>query len=195
MASLLLTQFLWPHHLEVVRFFRDKFVPLLADDAQILEFAPGHGLYGRLAVEQKKRSQLLGVDISPVSTALAASLAEVEGCADRARYQQGDVLLGGKFLPKCDAVVAGELLEHLDQPKQLIEAVARQLSPGGLAFVTGAITAANLDHVYEFKGPEDVIALLDGTPLKLVDQLLVAPKTLRPGTKLVPRVLAMVLKR
>jgi SAM-dependent methyltransferase len=195
MASLLLTQFLWPHHLEVVRFFRNRFVPLLDDKSQILEFAPGHGFYGRLALEQKPHAQLLGVDISPVSTALAAELAKVEGYADRARYQQGDVLLGGQFLPVCNAVVAGELLEHLDQPKLLIEAVARQLTPGGLAFVTGAITAANLDHVYEFKGPEEVIALLQGTPFTLVDSLLVAPQTLRPGTKRVPRVLAMILKR
>jgi 2-polyprenyl-3-methyl-5-hydroxy-6-metoxy-1,4-benzoquinol methylase len=194
MGSLLLTQFLWPHHLEIVRYFQERFVPLLGEDCQILEMAPGHGFYGRLALERKPCAQLLGVDISPLCVSLAATLAEVEGYAGRARYQQGDALQSGKFLPHCNAIIAGELLEHLDQPRLLIEAVARQLSPGGLAFVTAAITAAAADHVHEFKDADEVFVLLEGTALKLVDSLLVSPPIIRPGTTRIPRVLAMVLK-
>lgn len=194
-AVLLLTQFLWPHHLEIVRFYSERFVPLLGDDCQILEMAPGHGLYGRLILEQKSHAQLLGMDISPFSITLATRSAEIEGLAGRARYQQGDVLHGDKFVPGCNVVIAGELLEHLDQPRLLMESISRQLIEGGLAFVTAAITAAQVDHVYEFKSEADVYALFQDLPLKLVDSLLVAPKTIRPGTTRVPRVLAMILKR
>jgi len=194
-AQLLLTQFLWPHHLEIVRFFRNKFVPQLKDNCQILEMAPGHGFYGRLILEQKPHAQLLGVDISPFAITLATKSAQVEGFADRAVYQQGDALQAGKFLPECNAVIAGELLEHLDHPKQLMEAVSRQLTVGGRAFVTAAITAAQIDHVYEFKNEAEVYALLEGLPLKLTDSLLVAPKTIRPGTIRIPRVLAMIFEK
>lgn len=194
-AVLLMTQFLWPHHLEIVRFFSNRFVPLLADDCRILEMAPGHGFYGRLVLEQKARAQLLGVDISPFSITLARWSAADEGLAGRARYQLGDVLHGDQFVPGCNVVIAGELLEHLDQPRLLMESISRQLTVGGRAFVTAAITAAQVDHVYEFKSEADVYALFQDLPLKVVDHLLVAPKTIRPGTTRVPRVLAMILQR
>lgn len=195
MSSLLLTQFLWPHHLAVVRFFRDRFVPLLNDDCQILEMAPGHGFFGRLVLEKKGWARLLGIDISPHAIDLATLLAQAEGQAGRAQYRQGDALARTPFFTECNAIIAGELLEHLDQPQLLIDAISRQLSKGGYAFITAAITAAAADHVHEFKSQEEVLELFNGTTLRLEASLLVASPTARAGTNRTPRVLAMIVRQ
>lgn len=195
MTSLLLTQFLWPHHLEIVRFFRTRFIPKLADPCEILELAPGHGFFGRMVLESKAEARLLGIDISPHAVEMARKLGDAEGYGRRAQYKQGDALSPGRFLPGCNVIIAGELLEHLDKPQLLIHAISRQLNKGGYAFITAAITAAAVDHVYEFKGQDEVFALLKDTPLKLIDSLLVFPPTHRPGTDRVPRVLAMIVQQ
>ncbi len=194
MSSLLLTQFLWPHHLKIIRFFREKFIPLLPNDSKILELAPGHGFFGRMVLENKPEARLLGIDISPRAIEMAQRLAATEPCGTRAEYRQGDALAPTQFLPDCNVIIAGELLEHLDKPQLLIGAISNQIK-GGYAFITAAITAAAADHVYEFKSQEEVFALFNGSPLKLVDSLCVFPPTVRPGTDRVPRVLAMIVKK
>ena len=74
-----------------------------------------------------------------------------------------------------DVVVAAELLEHLREPRRLVDEAARVLRPGGaiagsvpnayrlknrLAFLAGRPPDSNPTHLHMFR-PGDVLALLD----------------------------------
>jgi SAM-dependent methyltransferase len=197
MASLLLTQMLWSHHLELVKFFLTRFVDVLpAGPCMVLELAPGHGLLGRLLLERRPAAILTGLDISPTAVEMSRALASTEGLGARAIYRVGDAVNDPLCAAgKADAVIAGELLEHLDQPELLFRALGKALRPTGRAYVTAAITAANFDHVYEFRSADEVLRMASQEHLRVVDQLLALPRTVRHGATRIPQVLGMILAR
>ncbi|MGE3342187.1 MAG: trans-aconitate 2-methyltransferase [Vicinamibacterales bacterium] len=198
MESLLLTQFLWPHHLQIVRFFIDRFLPRFSatDVVKSLELAPGHGLFGRLLLEHLPKATLVAHDISPTSIAIASELAGQNAVSARTQYVVRDALdRTGRLAQEWDAVISGELMEHLDDPRLLCEAIAEQLRDDGYGFLTAAITAANLDHVYEFKGPEDVRCMVLDAGLRIEDEIVATPPTIKAKQTKVPRVQAMIIRR
>jgi SAM-dependent methyltransferase len=102
-------------------------------------------------------SELVGIDSDSDGVALARKLgfaAYVADCQDAAE-------LAALPIEPADVVVAGELIEHLDQPGALLEAVKCLVAPEGLLVITtpnaarltnfvGAITNrefVNADHV------------------------------------------------
>jgi 2-polyprenyl-3-methyl-5-hydroxy-6-metoxy-1,4-benzoquinol methylase len=194
MIVTILTQFLWPHHLSIFGFFLNEFIGKNAEGAtRIIEFAPGHGFFGRKALEAWRTATLTGIDISGEAVEISKGMAAATDVADRTRY------LTGNALDWCgepaNRVIAGELLEHLDQPQMLMNSVFNTLVPGGCAFVTAALTAAHMDHVWEFKTSEEVFEMASAAGLELRSHLEAAPLVIPKNTDKVPRVLAMVLAR
>ncbi len=71
------------------------------------------------------------------------------------RVQKRDVF----HLPedqKYDRLICGELLEHLEQPEELLAKLARLSAPGAKLFVTTAVWAANIDHIYLYSTAQEV---------------------------------------
>lgn len=198
MIGLMMTQFLWPHHLKVFEFFGKNFVEKLnwQDQLEACEFAPGHGLFGRWFLQKCPKSRLIGVDISPKAIELAISFVPID-LLQRATYVQGDVQCWGKSKPgEFDVVISGELLEHIESPTKVLRAIYSRLKEdSSRAFVTAALTAANIDHIYEFKCPEEVVNMAAGEGLIVTDSLLVQPPTFPTDSQRVPRVFAMVVQR
>jgi 2-polyprenyl-3-methyl-5-hydroxy-6-metoxy-1,4-benzoquinol methylase len=194
MIAALLTHFLWPHHLSIFRFFMNDFVQEQAPGVQIVrEFAPGHGYFGRKSLAAWANAKLTGIDISAEAVAMSVNMATHSPVANRVSYIVGNALDWEG--PSVDRVIAGELLEHLDQPQILMDAVYQALRPGGTAFVTAALTAAQMDHVTEFKTSEEVFKLAQNAGLDLVKHLEAGPQIVPKDTDKIPRVLAMVLRR
>lgn len=77
--------------------------------------------------------RVIGIDGSGEMVALAAKLAAEEGWDEaKARFVQADIV---GFLrdspPAADFVVSSSVLEYLERPEEVVEKVARLLSPGG----------------------------------------------------------------
>jgi len=194
MIVTILTQFLWPHHLSIFEFFLNEFIGKNASGAtRIIEFAPGHGFFGRKALEVWTLAALTGIDISGEAVEISKGMAAATDVADRTRYLTGNAL-DWRGEP-ADRVIAGELLEHLDQPQMLMDSVFNTLVPGGCAFVTAALTAAHMDHVWEFKTSREVFEMASNAGLVLKNHLEAAPLVIPKNTDKIPRVLAMVLER
>jgi len=82
--------------------------------------------------------EVVGVDIEPevieqARQALAQEPAAVQG---RVQFVVGNFLAGGAELGEFNTVIAGEILEHLVQPAQLVQRCYQVLKPGGLFIVT-----------------------------------------------------------
>ena len=191
-----LTNFLWAHHMEIMGLFQDRFVARLPEKAKLVEFAPGHGGWGVWAAHARPDATLDGYDISPSSMAIASSIAAAAGVSDRVRYTRKNVL-DLDNLPEAafDGLICSFLVEHLEEPDKLLATIGKVVKPGGLIFFTGAIEAAQVDHIYEFRRESDLVLLAEKHGLRVRETLSVNPQRTLPKAKFLPRSMALICSR
>jgi len=186
--------FSWSHYVELMEFFLDRFVAKLSP-GNLIEIAPGHGVWGILAITSRQGLNLEGWDISPASIELAPEIAAGAGVSDRCKYLLGDATKIKHSSGHYDAAICSFMLEHLEAPGQFLVDLAPSLRSGALAFVTLALTAAQTDHIYEFKLESEGICLAEKAGFELLECRITRPQRLMPGSRFVPRVQAMVLRK
>lgn len=191
-----LTNFLWVHHLELSAFFETRFVAKLPERAALIELAPGHGGWGLVAMHRRPDARLEGFDISPSSIEIARSLAAAAGLAGRARYELRDALdLTSHPAGSADACICNFLVEHLEQPDRLFEVIEHVLAPGGKAFVSGALTAAQVDHIYEFRRESELVLLAERHRMRVLEALSVHPQRTLPRARFLPRSMSLIVQK
>ena len=191
-----LTNFLWAHHAEICFRYEDAFLKRLPDVRTLVEIAPGHGGWGALALKHLPAARLLGYDISPSSIRLATELMRGAGFADRARYELKDALaLDAVPAESADAVVCNFLVEHLERPEKLFAVIRHLLKPGGAAFITGAITAAQIDHIYEFRYESELVRMAEAAGLRVTETFSGAPRRTLPNARFLPRSMLLVVRK
>jgi 2-polyprenyl-3-methyl-5-hydroxy-6-metoxy-1,4-benzoquinol methylase len=196
LSGIYLTNFLWAHHLDLSLLFEERFVARLPDAARIVEIASGHGGWGLWALHAKPRATLTGFDISPKAIEMSTRLAEGAGMADRARYALQNVMeLDPATTAPVDACICSFLIEHLEQPDQLLSVISALLRPGGTAFLTGALTAAQVDHIYEFRFESELVQIAERHGLRTLDMRSAGPARTLRGARFLPRSAALVLQK
>jgi ubiquinone/menaquinone biosynthesis C-methylase UbiE len=191
-----LTNFLWAHHTEISIFYRDYFLTKLSPSADLVEVAPGHGGWGAWALNVLPHARLQGFDISSSSIEIATMVAAAAGCGDRASYTERNALDLRQIPARCaDGVICSFLVEHLEQPEQLFAVVEHLLKPRGFAFITGALTAAQVDHIYEFCHESELVRLCEDHGLRVLSTLSAGPKRLLPKATFMPRSMALIVQK
>jgi len=190
-----LTNVLWSHHMDITAFYLQRFVRQLPADASLLEFAFGHGGWGIQALAAHPQATLRGFDISPAARSLAETFAKAAGVSERAQYAQGDALADCVPDASMDGAVCCFLVEHLETPDRLAERVAQALKPGARAFLTGALTAAQVDHIYEYRHESELVAWCERAGLRVLETLSVNPKRVLRKARFVPRSMALIVER
>ncbi|MBI5725794.1 MAG: class I SAM-dependent methyltransferase [Planctomycetes bacterium] len=192
-----LTNVLWAHHFEICLFYRNRFLAKLPGaEAKIVEIAPGHGGWGVWALHRLAKSRLEGFDISPSSITIAGSVSAAAGVGGRARYELKDALDLAKAPPEsADAVINCFLAEHLERPAKLFEVIARLLKPDGRAFVAAGLTAAQVDHIYEFRRESELVKLAEDAGLRMTESFVGSPRRTLPKAKFLPRSMALILAK
>jgi hypothetical protein len=111
----------------------------------------------------------------------------------RAIFQEDDALTY-KSIHKADAGISCFLLEHLENPKKLLENLASSVKEGAPAFVTLALTAAEIDHIYEFKYESEAVLMAEKAGFRVIDMVSLSGNE-SSKNKYLPRSMAMILKR
>lgn len=196
LLGIYLTNFLWAHHTEICLFYRDYFLKRLSADSELVEIAPGHGGWGTWALSVLPKAHLKGFDISPASIGIATGVSGAAGFSDRATYQLRDALDLQQLTPEsADAVICSFVIEHLEKPAQLFAVVHHLLKPRGLGFITGALTAAQVDHIYEFRYESELIKMCEEHGLRLIGSLSVGPKRTFRNAQFLPRSMALIVQK
>jgi SAM-dependent methyltransferase len=172
-----------------------RFLERLAGAREVIEFAYGPAVLTLVLLRTLPGARVTGLDVSPSSHRWAERLVGQEGFAGRARLLLGDVFEADRYeLPvRADAVICGEFLEHVSQPAEVFRLIQARLAPGGLAYVTAALTAANIDHIYHFAEPEEVRAMARAAGFEVRFELVVAAERQRQQGLPVSRTMALVL--
>lgn len=171
MYGLALTLYLWPNHLEIVRFFR-KAMPL-DRGGRYLEIGPGHGVFFSYAATNGGFTSLLGIDISPTSLEMTRKLLGSHASLSGAdwRLVNADFLATDDLQGRFDAIVMGEVLEHVEEPLRFLARIRDLARNGAFVFVTTAVNAPAVDHIYLFRTVDDVCDLAIAAGLQVKDLL------------------------
>jgi SAM-dependent methyltransferase len=193
--GLYLSLVLWPNHYRMLRYFLDQFMPWVPEKGRLLELPIGSGSYACYGLLQKPGWTGLGVDISASGIAYSRRLAAHWGL-NRLTIEFGE---GQKALPwedgAFDAVITGELLEHLDDPSSFLRECVRVTKPGGFLFATTAIYAASVDHVFMFEDVESVNQMILDSGATLWSYLAIPVRAGDPIRSRVPTNYAAILHK
>jgi ubiquinone/menaquinone biosynthesis C-methylase UbiE len=152
MYGLVFSQFLWKDQYARLEFFCNGLPQYRSHIDSYLELGGGHAMYISSAAEiLRPDTHFELIDISATSMELARAMSP----NDRIRYHLCDVY----DFPadrKYDFVVAGELLEHLEEPRKLLARIRAMLTPRGRAFLTTPVNAPTVDHIYLFNHAREI---------------------------------------
>jgi|694.fasta_scaffold34498_4 2-polyprenyl-3-methyl-5-hydroxy-6-metoxy-1,4-benzoquinol methylase len=189
--------FIWLHHLKIYQFFERYFLPILANQqevGQLVDLGSGSGIWHLLALEQLPSWQVTAVDISEPSIEMSARMASDLPCSQNIRHVCADATRWKSSEPM-DAGISCFLLEHLERPQELLSSLSAALKPGAHAFITGAITAAEIDHIYEFKSEGEILSLVESVGFRVKHLYSAEPVNTPRNRKYLPRSLAMVVQK
>jgi SAM-dependent methyltransferase len=193
LPGLLLSHFLWPHHYHQLRFFENAFVSQmqLDDRPDFVEVGVGTGLFSRRTLQRVPEATGLAFDISPAAQAFAETHLRSFGFGDRWDVRLQDVTEG--FDRTWPWLLCIEVLEHLEDPVAFLRALRAMLADGGRAFITAALDAAHVDHIYLYRTAQEVIVQLEEAGFALEQAFVgTAYKPAAPGLP-VPTVAAFIV--
>lgn len=176
MHGLLMSQFLWKHHYDILLWFNKMIDENKSGVQHYLEVGGGHGLYISEAI------RLIGdaahydlVDISKSSIEIAKKMlgnAKVNTIhSDIFEYNPG------KYY---DFITMGEVLEHVEEPVQLLQRLHTLLHENGKLIITTPTNAPAIDHIYLFKNADDIREVISQAGFKVKDELCVYSEDVTP---------------
>lgn len=189
------TTFAWEHHLRIYRFFRDYYLPLLGEPAgSLLDLGSGSGIWSSLALHALPGWRGTGVDISATSVDLSNQMTAASDLRERVTYKVADALTYEEDGP-FDSCISCFLLEHLETPEELFANVHRNLKTRGYAFMTGALTAAEVDHIREFRRESELVQMAEEAGFRVVATYSGSPAAYPQDYDLLPRSMALLLQK
>lgn len=167
MSGVLATQVWWRNHTDVLKFYRDRYLASFRRPVAHLEVGPGHGLFLYLAARAGCFSSLSGYDVSAASIDASRRCLAAMGVEEDVRLERVDLLSApaGAF----GSITFSEVLEHLEDPQGALSRLRDMLEPGGRIFVNAPVNSPAPDHIHLFRTPEEVIGMVEGSGLKVVD--------------------------
>lgn len=172
MYGLAISSFLWPNHLDIFRFF-ERTLPL-DRPGRYLEIGPGHGYFLMTAMSASKYDEFTAVDISQTSIEQTRSIIEhfTPHLTSKADLQLMDFLDCDLPANGFDAVVMGEVLEHVEEPVAFLSQIHRVARPDAHIYVTTCLNAPAVDHISLFGTPGQLEELFSAAGLRIADQLI-----------------------
>ncbi|WP_233712804.1 class I SAM-dependent methyltransferase [Helicobacter sp. 'house sparrow 1'] len=132
MIGLSISSYTWSAHINTRVFFTnylEKMQSLL--DAKYLEVGPGHGEYFLKAIEAGIFDTHTGIDISPTSCRMTRDIIDFNFKDHvKANFICGDFLTF-ESQEKYDLIVMGEVLEHVEKPKEFLKKAGSLLKDTG----------------------------------------------------------------
>jgi 2-polyprenyl-3-methyl-5-hydroxy-6-metoxy-1,4-benzoquinol methylase len=157
--GLFLSQAFWLNHTKMYRYFIDRFCSGNPAAGTVLEVPCGTGFFIAEFARCNAGWTASGIDLSDSSVAFSQAMAKLD--ANRAvNIAKQDVFTLPEDAPY-DRIICGELLEHLEDPEALLDKLTKLVAPDGRLFVTTAIWAASLDHIYLYESARDVRDMLE----------------------------------
>lgn len=156
MIGLALSQYLWSTHYEMFNHLKDELIKNKQNIKQYIEIGPGHGLFLKESIDiLNDEVEMIAVDISPISLEVSESIIKYFHPSKNINFINED-MLNLNLDAQCDFIVMGEVIEHVDNPRLLLNKIAKLLNKDGKAFLSTCVNCPMIDHVYHFKTVQEI---------------------------------------
>ncbi len=169
MNALLVSQILWKHHFNIYIYFQKQLKKVLNVEAKlkVLDVGPGHGFFSYLIKKNFESYEKMDlVDISETSLIMTKKIIGYE--KNKINYFNKDIFLFDET-SKYDFIVLGEILEHLDKPKEILIKLSHLLTDNGIVWITTPTNSPAIDHVFLFQSRKEVLELVESSGLEVID--------------------------
>jgi 2-polyprenyl-3-methyl-5-hydroxy-6-metoxy-1,4-benzoquinol methylase len=169
MHGLLMSQFLWKQHYDILLWFNLMIGMNSRNIKNYLEVGGGHGLY--ISEALKLIGEQANYDLVDISKS-SLTIAEKMISNDVVSLILTDVF---KYFPlnKYDFITMGEVLEHVEEPIKLLQKLHTLLSDNGKLIITTPTNAPAIDHIYLFKDAEDIRYVISEAGFDIEEELCV----------------------
>lgn len=173
MNGLLVSQYLWDHHYKVLQFFIQN-LHLFSDGVKkVLEVGGGQGLFSNEVFRHfDDKIDFTMVDVSETSIGIHRNFVKDH----HVNYVHEDVMKYNSD-EKFDLIIMGEVLEHVEQPLELMQKLHSLCSDNGTAFITVPCNSPMIDHIYLFRNPAEIVALFNEAGWEVALEIIVSSET------------------
>jgi 2-polyprenyl-3-methyl-5-hydroxy-6-metoxy-1,4-benzoquinol methylase len=167
MHGLIMSQFLWKHHYQILDYFINTLPQYKEQTKSYLEIGAGHGLYLSKALEiLNNDTTFTVVDISETSIDLAKRFTDDK----RINFNVKDIFDFNEK-EKYDFITLGEVMEHVEDPLKLLIKLHGLLSDDGILYITTPTNAPTIDHIYLFNNVQEIRDLLNKAGFTIVSEM------------------------
>ncbi len=187
--------FAWEHHIKIYDLYRNSFLPYLDPEGGcLLDLGSGSGIWSFLATYFSPQWTSQGIDISEKSVELSTKMALNSTLSAKVSFKAYDALKykGNK---KYNAAISCFLMEHLEKPELLLQNMASNLETKSYAFITVALTAAEIDHISEFRRESEIVLMAEEAGFRVISMYSAAPPSHPDSYRFLPRSLALILQK
>ena len=165
MIGLALSQYLWSTHYEMFNHLKESILESKSNISKYLEIGPGHGLFLKSAIDiLDKDISITAVDISQTSLNVSKSIINYFYPLKNIDFINADMLNLDINL-KYDFVVMGEVIEHVEDPKNLLVKISKLLNKNGKAFLSTCVNCPMIDHIYHFESVDAIRSMFENCGL------------------------------
>ncbi len=166
--GLLISFLWWENHTRSLKFYYEKYIPLLKNLNSHLEIGPGHGIYLSYTSNQNPNINLEAWDISSESIKKTSRCLKILNPNDTAKLTSQDLFIADTE-KKYDSILMSEVLEHLEEPKEALKILWNLLNTDGLLFINMPVNSPAIDHIFNLPSPEDVVNLIISCGFEVIE--------------------------
>ena len=172
--GLYFSEIFWKIHHNFTNFSLNNFMSDLPSTGNILEVPSGTGFFLCEFLRKNPNWFAVGVDLADSAIEFSHKLFQVNKISKNSykiikmNFHQ---LEPNK---KYDRILCGEFLEHLEDPLSALKKLKSLLTDNGKLFVTAAVWAAHIDHIFLYKSSEEVRNHIKKAGLKIEKELVQA---------------------
>ena len=164
----------WTHTEDALTSIRKRFYPYLIPPPLDcwLEAGPGHGEYLLEAAQKTHFSFYYGIEISKTSADMCQELLDAhkdDFSGKKVAVEQKNFFdLKNQIF---DAVVIGEVLEHVENPASFLEKIREITTEKSFIYVATVANCPQKDHIYLFHSVAEIESLYRKNGFEIVDSI------------------------
>jgi len=169
LPGILLSHYLWKHHYQQYLFYLNKVVDLLPKQGNFYDVGVGTGFYSRNILRDSEMCGF-GIDMSPHSLNFTRDTLKKFSLENRYSTILGDFYKIKHQLKSADFICSIEVLEHLENPLEMLQSLFFILKPNHYGLISAAVNAPNADHIYLYKSCEEVARQIKDAGFDIIDE-------------------------